>query len=329
MKSVIEAAFIAAIAGAVAPVGSSAAAQPGQGYPSKPVRLIMGQAAGGSTDFLWRTVGLRLSEIWGQQFVIDNRPGASNTIAPALAAKASPDGYTLLGCAITDTIAPALYKSLPYDHHRDFAPISLIGTTPNVLIVHLQVPAQSIQEFVAHARAKTESISYASAGGVGTSPHLSMELFKSMTGIRAIHVPYKAFTQVLPDLITGRVATTVGNLPQWVELIRTGKVRALGVTTVRRAPQLPDVPTIAESGVPGFEVTVWYGMCAPAAVPKAIIRKVNTDVVRALGMPDLRQRLELQAVAATSSTPEQFAALMRSETTKWAGVVKDAGIPAQ
>jgi tripartite-type tricarboxylate transporter receptor subunit TctC len=299
-----------------------------QAYPAKPVRLLIGPAAGGPTDALVRVVAAKLSEMWDQQIVVENRPGAGNTIAPTIAAKAPPDGYTLTQCGISDAIAPALYQKLSYDLLRDFAPISLLGTTPNILVVHPAIPAKSVQEFVAYAKANPGKVDYGSTG-VGISTHLSMELFKTMTGINLVHVPYKGATLLYTDLIAGRVSAAFGNLPGHVENVRIGRVRALGVSTLKRSMRLPEVPTIAESGVPGFDVTVWYGLCTPAAVPKPILTKLNTDVVKALGMPELQRRLEQLGVDPGPTTSQQFAAFIKSETAMWAKVVKDAGIPPQ
>jgi tripartite-type tricarboxylate transporter receptor subunit TctC len=303
-------------------------AQAQQAFPSKSIRLIIGPASGGPTDIVVRIVAARLSEIWGQQVVIDNRPGAGNTLAPTLAAKAAPDGYTLSHCGISDAIAPSLYKKLAYDLLKDFFPLSLIGSTPNVMIVHPSVPANSVGEFVAYSKANAGKVNYASTG-VGISTHLSAELFKSMTGANLTHVPYKGATLAYTDLIGGRIAMQISNLPAFLDPIKTHKVRALGVTTLKRNPQVPDVPTIAESGVPGYEVTVWYGLCGLAGTPSPILAKINADMTRALNMPDLRQRLYVQGVEATPNTPESFSAFIKAETTKWAKVVKDAGIPAQ
>jgi tripartite-type tricarboxylate transporter receptor subunit TctC len=305
-----------------------AAGSNSQLYPNKPVRLVLGPAAGGPTDAASRTVAAKLSEIWGQQAIVENRPGAGNTIAAAIAAKATPDGYTLHVCNISDSVAPALHRKLPYVFLQDFAPVSLFGTTANLLAVHPSVPAASVQEFIAHARAHPGKLDYGSTG-VGVSPHLSMELFKTMTGINVMHVPFKGAPLLYADLLAGRVSAAFGNLPGYVDNVRAGKVRALGVSTSKRSARLPEVPTITESGVPGFEVTVWYGICAPAAVPKPIIVKLNADVVKALSLPDLRARLELLGVDPASSTLEEFTAFTRSETAKWAKVVKDAGIPPQ
>ena len=300
-----------------------------QPYPNKPVRMLLGPAAGGATDVMARTFASKLSEVWGQQVVIENRPGAGNTIAPTIAAKATPDGYTIVQCGISDAIAPALYKKLSYDLLKDFAPVSLIGTTANVLVVHPSVPAKTVQEFIAYARANAGKIDYGSTG-VGISTHLSMELFKTMTGTNLVHVPYKAFALALPDLLAGRITVMMNNLPGQVDAIKTGKLRALGVTTLKRSPRFPEIPTIHESGVPGFDVVVWYGVCAPAAVPKAILDKIHSDTVKALSAPDLRSRLDQQGIdAAPSPTRGDFVALIRSETAKWAKVVRDANIPAQ
>ena len=300
-----------------------------QGYPNKPVRMLVGPGAGGPTDVMARTYASKMTEIWGQQVVVENRPGAGNTIAPTIAAKSTPDGYTIVQCGISDAIAPALYKKLAYDLLKDFAPISVIGTTANVLVVHPSVPARSVQEFIAHARANAGKIDYGSTG-VGISTHLSMELFKTMAGVNLVHVPYKAFALALPDLLAGRITVMMSNLPAQVDTIRSGKVRGLGVTTLKRSPRLPEIPTIHESGVPGFEVMVWYGVCAPAAVPAPILEKIHADTLKALGASDLRARLEQQGIDPGSSPArEQYAAFIKSETTKWTKVVKDANIPSQ
>jgi tripartite-type tricarboxylate transporter receptor subunit TctC len=297
-----------------------------QSYPTKPVRLIMGQGAGGATDIVTRVFANKLSEVWGQQVIVDNRPGAGNTIGTAIAAKAAPDGYTLHLCAISDAIAPALYKSLPFEFARDIAAISLFGTTPNVLLVHPSVPARSVQEFISYVKANPGKLNYGS-NGMGATPHLSMEWLKALTGMNIIHVPYKGiFT---PALIGGEVLAAITNLPGVLPNIRTGKIRALGVTSAKRSKYLPEIPTIVEAGVNGFEVVVWYGICAPAGVPKTIVSKINVDMVKMLGTADLQARLDQQGVEASSSSVEQFSAFIRSETAKWAKVVKDAGVQPQ
>jgi tripartite-type tricarboxylate transporter receptor subunit TctC len=300
-----------------------------QPFPNKPVRMLIGPASGGPTDGMARTYASKMTELWGQQLMVENRPGAGNTLAPTIAAKSTPDGYTIVYCGISDAIAPALYRKLSYDLFRDFAPLSLIGTTANVLVVHPSVPAKSVQEFIAYARANSGKIDYGSTG-VGISTHLSMELFKTMAGVNLVHVPYKAMTLALPDLLAGRITVFMDNLPGQVDTIRSGKLRGLGVTTLKRSPRLPEIPTIHESGVPGYEVMVWYGVMAPAAVPVSILNKIHADTVKALGTADLRQRLEQQGIDPESSaTREEFTSFVKSETVKWAKVVRDANIPSQ
>jgi tripartite-type tricarboxylate transporter receptor subunit TctC len=300
-----------------------------QPFPNKPVRMLIGPGAGGPTDVMARTYASKMTELWGQQLMVENRPGAGNTLAPTIAAKSTPDGYTIVYCGISDAIAPALYRKLSYDLFRDFAPLSLIGTTANVLVVHPSVPAKSVQEFIAYARANSGKIDYGSTG-VGISTHLSMELFKTMAGVNLVHVPYKAMTLALPDLLAGRITVFMDNLPGQVDTIRSGKLRGLGVTTLKRSPRLPEIPTIHESGVPGYEVMVWYGVMAPAAVPVSILNKIHADTVKALGTADLRQRLEQQGIDPESSaTREEFTSFVKSETVKWAKVVRDANIPSQ
>lgn len=299
-----------------------------QEYPVKAVRLVLGFPPGDGVDTVTRIVSAKLGEIWGRQVIVDNRPGAGGTIGADIAAKATADGYTLLVCTTaTHAIGPALYKKLPYEHIKDFAPVSLISATANVLVVHPSVPVHTVTEFIHYAKAKSGKISYGSAG-VGSTLHLSMELLKTMTGINVVHVPYKGGAPAVADLLGGQVQAMFGALPLQLPHIKAGKMRALGVTSAKRSPQLPDVPTLAESGVPGFEVTLWQGVCAPAAVPKPILSKLNADTVKALNMPDLRQRLAEQGVEAAPSTPADFAAFIRSETIKWAKVVKESGATA-
>jgi tripartite-type tricarboxylate transporter receptor subunit TctC len=296
-------------------------------YPSRPVRLIVGAGPGSAGDVPARVVAAHLSELWGQQMVVDNRPGAGLTIAAEIASKATPDGYTLLLCGIALTISPALYRNLSYDITRDFAPVSLLGTTPNVLVVHPTVPAKTVNEFVSYAKAKPGKVNYASSG-VGTTLHLSMELFRSMTGINVVHVPYKTVGLAAADLTSGQIDAMIDNLPAQLGAIKAGGVRALGVTTLTRAAQLPSIPTIAESSVPGFDVKVWLGVCAPAAVPKPIIGKLNSDISKVLASPDVRRTLTDRGIEAQSSTPEELAALLKTELARWAKAVHDSGAKA-
>ena len=296
-------------------------------YPTRPVRLIMGPGAGGPTDSVGRVLATKLTDLWGQTVVVENRPGAGNTIATAAAAKATPDGYTLLLCPISDAVAPALYRKLPYDFTRDIVAISHIGVTPNVFVVPPSLPVKTIKDFIAHAKANPGKLNYGGLG-IGQSGHLSMELLKMMTGIDVVYVPYKTSALSVADLLAGRMDAQITNLPVHVENIRVGKVRALGVTSAKRSARFPEIPAIAET-VPGFQVDVWYGICAPAGVPRGVINRVNAGVVQALKDAEVQKRMDNYGVETSSSTPEQFAAFIRAETAKWAKVVKTAGIPPQ
>ena len=303
----------------------SANAQP---YPNKSVRLLVGFAPGGGVDITARIVAAKLSEIWGQQLVVDNRTGAGGTIATEIAAKAPPDGYSLLLYGIwSHGVAPSLYRQLPYDHYRDFAPVSLIGTTPNVLVVNPALPIKSVSEFIASAKANNGKVTVAHPG-VGSSPHMTLELFRLTTGINIVAVPYKGAAPALVDLLGGHVQAMFDNMSSQLLMMQSGKTRALAVTSPRRSAHLPDVPTMIESGVQ-LDVTVWYGLCAPAALPKPILAKLNADLHKALNAIDTQRRLLEQGVDPAPSTPEQFAAFIRSETDKWAKVVKEAGVPQQ
>ena len=296
-------------------------------YPNRPVRLIMGPGAGGPTDSVGRVLATRLTELWAQPVIVENRPGAGNTIATAVAAKATPDGYTLLLCPISDAVAPSLYRKLPYHFEKEIVAISHIGVTPNVFVVPPSLPVKSVKDFIAHAKANPGKLNYGGLG-VGQSGHLAMELLKHMTGIDVVYVPYKTAGLAVTDLLAGRMDAQITNLPVHVDNIRAGKVRALGVTSPKRSPRVPEIPAMAET-VRGFAVDVWYGICAPAGVPKAVINKVNGGVVEALKTPDVQKRMENYGVDTSSSTPEQFAAFIKSETVRWAKVVKAAGIPQQ
>ncbi len=300
-----------------------------RGYPEKPVRFICPFPPGGGVDIVTRILSAKLSEMWGQPVIVDNRAGAGGTVGAGAAAKASPDGYTLLmGGAGAIAISPALYKEIPYDAIKDLTPISLIGTTPMVLVVHPSVPAKSEKEFIAYAKANPGKVSYASAG-VGSILHLTMEMLRSMTGMELVHVPYKGIAPALTDLTSGRVVAMVGDLPFLRPHIEVGKIRALGLTTATRSSQLPAVPTIAESGVPGFEAVFWHAVFTPAGVPAAIVAKLNADITQALTTPELRKRLADNGVTAVGSTHEQLIAFVKSETNRWRKAVKDSGATAE
>ena len=298
-----------------------------QQYPAKPVRVMVGYVPGGGVDLAARLVAGALADLWGSSVIVDNRPGAAGGVATEITAKATPDGYTLMLCQIAShAITPARFKNLPYDHIRDFAFPSMVGLTPNVFVANPAQPMKNLTEFIAYARANPGKV-YFGSSGVGASPHLSIELLKMMAGIDIVHVPYKGAAAALADVMGGQIATSVGNLPGGLlSAMRSGRVRALGVTTAKRSPQAPDVPTIAEQGVPGYDVSSWYGICTQAAVPKRILAKLNADLNKVLNSPDLRQRMEDQGIEVTPSTPEQFLAHVKAETARWTKVVREAGL---
>jgi tripartite-type tricarboxylate transporter receptor subunit TctC len=301
--------------------GSAHAAQ--SDYPARPVRLIVPFGAGGSTDIIARVFAAKFSETLGQTIVVDNRAGAAGLVGTESAARANPDGYTLLVYGINQTITPALQKKLPYSV-KEFALISLYGKMPNILVVNLGLPAKNVKDLVVLARAKPGGMTYVSSG-TGASPHLTMELFKSRTGTDLVHVPYKAMAQGYIDLMGGQHQAMFANLPGQLPLIKAGRVRPLAVTSAQRAEQVPDVPTMMESGVPDFEVTVWQGVAVPVATSGAIIARLHGVMMKTLAVPELKQRMLEQGVTASPTTREEFAAFVRSETARWAKVVKDSG----
>jgi tripartite-type tricarboxylate transporter receptor subunit TctC len=295
-------------------------------YPNHPVRIVVPFPAGGTTDILARAVAQKLTETLGQSFVVENRAGAGGNIGADLVAKSPPDGYTMLmGTVGTHAINPSLYEKMPYDHVKDFVPVVLVAGVPNVLVVNPSVPAKSVQELIAYAKANPGKLNFASSGS-GTSIHLSGELFKTMTGVQIQHVPYKGSAPALADLMGGQVQLMFDNLPSALPLIKAGKLRALGVTSLQRASALPDVPTVAESGLPGFEASSWFGLLAPAGTPKDVVAKINGDVAKWLATPEAKEKLAAQgAIVASGLTPEAFSRHIASETTKWQKVVKESG----
>jgi tripartite-type tricarboxylate transporter receptor subunit TctC len=296
-----------------------------QTYPNHVIRLVVPFPAGGTTDILARAAAQKLTESLGQAVVVDNRPGAGGNIGADLVAKSTPDGYTLLmGTVGTHAINPSLYAKMPYDHVKDFVPVVLVAGVPNVLVVNPSLPVNSVADLIKLAKSKPGAINFASSGS-GTSIHLSGELFKTMAGVDMTHVPYKGSAPALTDLVGGQVQIMFDNLPSSLALIRSGKLRAVAVTSSTRAPALPDVPTIAESGLPGFEASSWFGVLAPAGTPAPIVAKLNAEVNKWLQSPEAREQLLAQGAAAAGGTPEQFAAHIRAETEKWAKVVKASG----
>ncbi len=296
-----------------------------QAWPSRHVRLIVPFVPAGATDVIARTVGHRLSEVWGQQVVIENKPGAAANIGAQMVAQADPDGYTLYITSVPHATNRFLYRSLNYDPIADFAPVTLICMQPNVMVVPNTSPAKSVKEFVAYAKANAGKISYGS-GGIGTSVHLSGELFKRMTGIDMTHVPYRGSAPALQDVIAGRLDLIFDNITPALPQVRTGNARGLAVTTGQRVPVAPELPTIAESGVPGFDVSSWFAFFVPAKTPQPIVEKMYKDIVAALAHPPVRERLEPLGAALVGSTPEELARHLKSEMDKWGPVIREAKI---
>ena len=312
--------FVAAI---IASFSFGALAQP---YPSKPTRLIVPYPPGGSADILARAIGAKLGDQLGQPVVIDNRPGAGTIIGTEATAKAAPDGYTvMLGTVSSHAINPALNAKLPFDPVKDFTPVSLVASIPFVMLVHPSLPAETVQELIALARARPGQLNYASAGN-GTSNHLAGELFKSMTGIDMVHVPYKGSAPALTDLLAGQVPVMFDLALTALPHVRSGAARGLAVTSKERSPVAPKLPTVAESGVPGYEVSAWFGVFAPAGVPPAATQRLNAELVKVMRQPAVRARLASQGADALSSTPEAFSAYLKDEIGKWAKVVKASGM---
>ena len=299
-----------------------------QTYPSKPVKIIAGFPPGGAADLLARVVADKLSALLGQTFVVENRPGAGGTIGADAVAKAAPDGYTLLlGAAASQTIAPAIYKSLPYDAAKDFKPVALVATIPVTLVVHPSVAANNVRELVAVMKAASAPMQYASSGS-GAIPHLAGELFQLSQGVKLVHVPYKGAPLAMSDLLSGRVQLMFDNLPTVLAHIRSGKLRALAVAGAKRARALPDLPTLAEAGIPNAEVGSWFGVLAPAGTPDAIVGALTREIGKALAADDAKGRLDAMGAEPTYLTPEEFARLIRADTEKWARLVKATGAQA-
>ena len=307
----------------IAAVVLAGAAQ-GQDYPSKPVRIVVPFPPGGSTDILSRAVGQKLAEEWKQQVLVDNRPGAGANIGAEHVVKSPPDGYTLFMASTIHSINPSLYPKLAYHPVKDFTPITLVAETPQVLVVHPSVPVSDLKDLIALLKSRPGQLNYASAGN-GSLPHLAAELFKSMTGTELVHVPYKGAPPAMTDLLAGHVAVSFATAPSAVPHVRTGKLKALGVSTPRRIPALPDVPTISEAGVSGFEASSFFGLVGPAGLPPEIVTKLNASVVRIVKEPAMSKYLSDQGAEPVTSTPADYAELIRNEVAKWAKVVKESG----
>lgn len=313
--------FFAAAALTLACAGASA-----QTYPAKPIRLVVPYPPGGPLDIMARAIGQKLTEAWKQPVVVDNRAGAGGNIGADLVAKSPADGYTLLmGAVATHAINPGLYSKLPYDPVKDFTPVALVAQVPNILVINPSVPAKSVRELIALARAKPGYLNFGS-GSTGSTGHLAGELFNTMAGVQMVHIPYKGAAPAMADLLSGQVQLMFDNLANALPNVKAGRLRALAVTTLARSAAMPDLPTVAESGLPGFDLTTWFGLMVPAGTPPEIVARLNAEIVRALNAKDMRERLQkMGAEPPADNTPEHFAAFIGTEAAKYAKVVKDSG----
>ncbi|HRM82462.1 MAG TPA: tripartite tricarboxylate transporter substrate binding protein [Acidovorax temperans] len=302
--------------------GTSALAQ---AYPTKPVTIIVPFAAGGTTDILARIIGQALTAELGQSVVVDNRAGAGGNIGGQAAAKAAPDGHTLfMGTVGTHAINASLYKKMPFDPVKDFAPLTRVANVPNLLVANPAQPYKSVKDLIAYAKANPGKVNFGSSGN-GSSIHLSGELFKSLAKVDMQHVPYKGSAPAVTDLLGNQIGIMFDNMPSAIQHVRSGKLAPLAVTTAKRSPELPNVPTIAEAGVPGYEATSWFGMFAPAGTPAPVLAKLNAAIVKVLAQPDVKKKINEQGAEVYSETPEQFAAFIQAESVKWGKVVKESG----
>lgn len=296
-------------------------------YPNKPIRLVVPFAPGGSADIVTRVIGEKLSESMRQQVIVDNRPGAGGNIGTEIAAKASPDGYTILMVATAHAVNPSLYRKLPFDLTKDFTPITLIAAVPNVLLLYPGVPAKTVKELIGYARSASEQLSFGSAGN-GSASHLAAELFKSMAGIPLVHVPYKGSPQAVVDVLAGRIAMIFQGLPAAMPHVKAAKLRALAVTGAKRTATLPDIPTIGET-LPGYQADGWYGLMAPAGISARLVAELNNRVVAVARMSDVRERLLAVGAEALTLSPREFATHLKSELAKWSKVVRESGVVVQ
>lgn len=317
-------------AAALAAAGASLcqAAAPSAAYPTRPIRLVVPFAPGGTNDTVGRIVAEKLSVRLGQTIVTDNRAGANSIIGSEIVAQASPDGHTMVIVAAGFAVNPSLRKKLPYDSLRDFAPVGLVGNGPYLLVVHPSVPAKTLSEFIAWVKARPGQVNYASTG-IGSPPHLAAELLRTMAGLDIVHVPYKGGGAVLPDLLAGRIPMFFGSVSTLAPHVRSGKLRGIAVTTLKRSPAMPELPTFIESGLKDYDVTGWYGILAPGKTPRAIVDRVNAELRRVLGDAETVERLAQRGIEPMPGSPADFAALIRREIPKWAKVMKAAGIQPQ
>lgn len=311
--------------GLIASTGHAAASTAPKGYPERPVRLLIAQAPGGNADIIARALAEKLGERLGQTIVADNRPGASGIIATELAVRAQPDGYTMLLVPSSFGVNPAANRKLPYDQLRDLAPVTLVAMAPNVLVVGPALKIKTVDDLVKAAKANPGKLTYGSSGNLG-SPHLAGELFELMTGTDMVHVPYKGASSAMVDLVAGRISMSFASLPSAIAHIRAGRLTPIAVTTEQRFPLLPDLPTISESGLKGFETSAWQGLVVPARTPKAVISRLNAETIIVLQQPDLRDRMTQNGAVPVGSTPEELWKFAREQIAKWGKVIKDAGI---
>ncbi|HSV82181.1 MAG TPA: tripartite tricarboxylate transporter substrate binding protein [Ramlibacter sp.] len=313
-----------ALASGAMPLAASAQA----GWPSKPITIVVPFAAGGTTDILARVIGQALGKELGQTVVVDNRAGAGGNIGAQFAAKAPADGHTLfMGTVGTHAINAALYKKLPFDPVKDFAPLTRVAMVPNLLVAHPSKPYKNVKELIAYAKANPKKVNFGSSGS-GSSIHLSGELFNTLAKVDMVHVPYKGSAPAVTDLISGQIDIMFDNMPSAIQHVRSGRLKPLAVTTAKRSPELPDVPTVAEAGVPGYEATSWFGMFAPAGTPAPVIARLNAALAKVLADAEVKKKLAEQGAEPISEKPEQFAEFMRKESAKWGKVVKDSGATA-
>ncbi len=325
MTGLCAALSLAATLAALTPQASAAA----DAYPAKPIRFVVAFPPGGGTDIIARVIAQKLAERFAQQVVVDNRPGAGGNIGTDIVAKSAPDGYTILmGSAGPLAINASLFAKMPFDPIRDLAPVTLAASTPNVLVVHPSLPARTVKELIALARAKPGEINFASSGH-GTPAHLAGELFNSMAGVILVHVPYKGAAPALADLLGGQVQLMFSTMPPAMPHVKDGKLRALAVTSRKRSPAAPELPTMDEAALPGFEAITWHGVVVPAGTSAAIIARLNREIVAILHLPEVVERLSSQGSEPVGSTPEEFAAYIRSESVKWAKVVRESGAKAE
>lgn len=297
-----------------------------QTYPAKTVRMVVGYPPGGPTDLIARIVSQKLSESWGQQVIVDNRPGASGMIGAELTVRAAPDGYTLLMVPVTYAVTPSLYPKMTYDAAKDLAPVAQVAAAPFILVVHPTLPVKTVKDLIALARSRPAQLNYASAS-TGGMPHLAGELFNSMTGVKMVHIPYKGAAPATTDLLAGQVQLMFNNMLSAMPQVKNGRLRAIAVTSSKRSAAVPELPAIAET-VPGYEASGWYAALGPAAMPRELIAKINNDMNRIMKMPDVMQRLAGDGVEAVGTTPDQFGTYLRSEITKWGKVVQASGAKA-